>query len=155
MEERPSMASLPGAKGLYLNEKVKIAQPRAMVAYGEFGHIHPDGSLHAALSYERAMEAVDKGWAESHPWSDRDGLEGFVMLFTPKTMDEVDVTFQLIVDSYNFVAGRSVNASDFGKAETSDEEVEPDEDVNTTVEDGDDATIEDKGDAPVEESNDE
>ena len=47
---------------------------------------------------ERALEAVEKGWVE-RPWADqRDGWEGFVMLFTPQTMDELDVTFQLIIE---------------------------------------------------------
>jgi phospholipase/carboxylesterase len=32
------------------------------------------------------------------------------MLYTPRTMDELDVIWQLIVDSYNYVTGRSITA---------------------------------------------
>ena len=40
------------------------------------------------------------------------GMEGMVMLYTPRTMEELDVIFQLVVDSYNFVTGRSVKTAD-------------------------------------------
>jgi len=35
-----------------------------------------------------------------------------VMLYTPRTLEELDVIFQLVVDSYNFVTGRAVNAAE-------------------------------------------
>ncbi len=114
VENRPTIASLPGADGMWLSGETPVVQPEVIVAGREFAHIHPDGSLHAPLPYERALEAVEKGWAERHPWADqRDGWEGFVMLFTPQTMDELDVTFQLIIESYSHVTGRTVHASDF------------------------------------------
>ena len=114
VENRPTIVSLPGAEGMWISDGVSIAYPEVIVNGREFAHIHPDGSLHAPLPYERALEAVEKGWAERHPWADqRNGWDGFVMLFTPQSMDELDVTFQLIVESYNHVTGRAVRASDF------------------------------------------
>ncbi len=114
VENRPTIASLPGADGMWLSEEAPVARPEVIVAGREFAHIHPDGSLHLPLPYERALEAVEKGWAERHPWADqRDGWEGFVMLFTPQSMAELDVTYQLVVESYNHVTGRAVQASDF------------------------------------------
>jgi len=114
VENRPTIASLPGAKGMWLREEAPVARPEVIVTGREFAHIHPDGSLHAPLPIERALEAVEKGWAERHPWADeRDGWEGYVMLFTPQSLDELDVTFQLIVESYNHVTGRTVRAADF------------------------------------------
>ena len=114
VEKRPTIVSLPGADGMWLSDGVPLANPEGIVNGREFAHIHPDGSLHAPLPYERALEAVEKGWAERHPWAEqRDGWEGFVMLFTPQTMEELDVTFQLIVESYNHVTGRTVQASDY------------------------------------------
>ena len=66
----------------------------------EFAHLHPDGSLHASLSPERAREAVATGWATPHPWADqREGWEGFVMIYTPQSAEELEVVFHLIVDS--------------------------------------------------------
>ncbi|MBV7337836.1 phospholipase [Chloroflexi bacterium TSY] len=114
VENRPTIVSLPGAQGMWLSDGVPLAHAEVIVSGREFAHIHPDGSLHAPLPYERALEAVEKGWAERHPWADqRDGWEGFVMLFTPQSMAELDVIFQLIVESYNHVTGRTVQASDF------------------------------------------
>ena len=114
IENRPTIVSLPGAQGMWISDGVSLAHPEVIVSGREFAHIHPDGSLHAPLPYERALEAVEKGWAERHPWADqRDGWEGLVMLFTPRSMAELDITFQLIVDSYNYVTGRTIQASDY------------------------------------------
>src|SRR5687767_10707453 len=59
-----TVISVPGARALWLDEGLPLAHPEAIVAGREFAHIHPDGSLHAALSPERAREAIDAGWAE-------------------------------------------------------------------------------------------
>ena len=114
VEDRPTIVSLPGARGMWLEDDIALANPQAIVAGREFAHIHPDGSLHAPLPYERALEIAEKGWGERHPWADeREGWDGLVMLFTPQSMEELDITFQLIVESYNFVTGQTVQASDF------------------------------------------
>ena len=114
VDDRPTIVSLPGARGMWLSEDIALAHPEAIVNGREFAHIHPDGSLHAPLPYERALEVAEKGWGERHPWADdREGWDGFVMLFTPQSMNELDVTFQLIVESYNHVTGRKVQVADF------------------------------------------
>ena len=114
VEDRPTVVSLPGARGMWLSDELALAHPEAIVNGREFAHIHPDGSLHAPLPYERALEVAEKGWGERHPWADeREGWDGFVMLFTPQSMDELDVIFQLIVESYNHVTGETVQAADF------------------------------------------
>lgn len=114
VENRSTIASLPGALGMWLGDEAPLAHPEGIVSGREFAHIHPDGSLHIPLPYERALEAAEKGWAERHPWADeREGWEGLVMLFTPQSMAELDVAFQLIVESYNHVTGRTIQAVDF------------------------------------------
>ena len=114
VEDRPTIVSLPGARGMWLSDDIALAHPEAIVSGREFAHIHPDGSLHAPLPYERALEVTEKGWGERHPWADeREGWDGLVMLFTPQSMAELDVIFQLIVESYNHVTGQTVQASDF------------------------------------------
>src|SRR4026209_1591832 len=50
---RPTVISVPGARALWLDESLPLSHPEAIVAGREFAHIHPDGSLHAALSPER------------------------------------------------------------------------------------------------------
>ena len=113
VEDRPTVVSLPGGRGMWLNDDVDLARPDAVLVGREFAHIHADGSLHAPLSVERAMEVHEKGWGELHPWAgERAGFDGFVMLYTPLSMEELDITFQLIVESYNYVTGGTIQASD-------------------------------------------
>ena len=106
------MISVPGARALWLDDNTPLAHPEVIARGREFAHIHPDGSLHAVLSPERAREAVEKGWAEPHPIAQYAGWDGMVMLYTPLDMDELDVIFSLVVDSYNFVTGRLVSSSE-------------------------------------------
>lgn len=108
VEVRETVISLPGAKGFWINESVKIGRPEVIVGGREFAHMHPDGSLHASLSPEHAIEAVKSGWATFHPWSSqRPGWEGFVMIYTPVSKGELDVVVQLILRSYAYVVGES------------------------------------------------
>ncbi len=109
VEKRPTIVSLPGAMGMWLASDIPVAFPKAIVAGREFAHIHTDGSLHAAFTYERAVELDKKGWGERHPWADRfDGWEGLVMLYSVNTEEELDVLMQLVTESYNHVTGLSV-----------------------------------------------
>ncbi|MBI3286846.1 MAG: phospholipase [Chloroflexi bacterium] len=116
VERRPTIVSVPGAQALWLREGVPLAHPEAIAVGREFAHIHPDGSLHVSLPEERAREAIQAGWAEPHPMAQYMGNLGMVMLYTPRMMEELDVVFQLIVDSYNFVTGRGVNAAEIAEA---------------------------------------
>ena len=53
-------------------------------------------------------------WGELHPWVDRDNFwDGVVMIYTPETLDEVDVTVQLVVDAYNYITGADLDPADF------------------------------------------
>ena len=114
LDIRPTVISLPGATGFWLKDGLSLKRPDVIVGGREFAHVHPDGSLHASLPPKRAFEAVDAGWADRHPWADqREGWEGFVLLFSPRTMEELDVIFGLVVDGYNFVTGAELNAEDF------------------------------------------
>lgn len=114
VEDRPTIVSLPGARGMWLTDDIPLAHPEAIVSGREYAHIHPDGSLHAPLPYERALEVAERGWGERHPWADeREGWDGLVMLFTPQSKAELDIIFQLIIESYNHVTGQSVQATDF------------------------------------------
>jgi phospholipase/carboxylesterase len=113
IEDRPSVIS--SWRGLWLSEDVPVVQTEALIDEREFGHIHNDGSLHIFLDSRRAIQAVNTGWAIFHPFALQglQGWEGFVMLYTPQSMDELDVTFLLIVDGYNNVTGQMLLASDY------------------------------------------
>lgn len=104
-----TVVSLPGARGFRIVEGLSLARPDVIVGGREFAHMHPDGSLHASLSPERAREAVAAGWATPHPWaSRRPGWEGFVMIYTPVSGEELDVVFRLVEESFGFVTGRAM-----------------------------------------------
>lgn len=113
VEIRDTVISLPGALGFWLNDDVDLARPEVIVGGREFAHLHPDGSLHASLAPELAREAAKAGWAVAHPWADRrPGWEGFVMIFTPGSPDELDVVFDLVLASYGFVTGKNMFPKD-------------------------------------------
>ena len=103
-----TIVSLPGALGFWIDEDVDLAHPEAIVRGREFAHIHPDGSLHASLNPETAKIVSEKGWSIAHPWANqRPGWEGFVMIYTPTTQEELDVVFDLVLASYRYVTGRT------------------------------------------------
>lgn len=106
--DRPTVISVPGARALWLADDVELLRPEVILRGREFAHIHPDGSLHATLPSPRAEEAIAAGWAERHPIAEHLGIPGLVLLYTPHTMEELDVVVALVVDSYNFVTGRSI-----------------------------------------------
>ncbi len=98
--------SMPGVVGFQFDDGVPLARPDVIVGGREFAHLHADGSLHASLDPALARAAVDAGWAVAHPWAmQRDGWEGFVMIFTPTTPSEFEVVLQLVESSYSFVTG--------------------------------------------------
>ncbi len=72
------------------------------------GHIHADGSLHVNLPEERIRDVVNAEWGARHP-----SLDDYVYLFTPQPMDELAVTFRLVVEAYNYVTERDVQAGDY------------------------------------------
>ena len=102
-------------RGLWISEDLTVLEPDALIGGREFAHIHADGSLHIFLDRRRANEAVEAAWAIFHPYAVQglEGWDGFVMLYTPQSFDELDVTFQLIVDGYNNVTGQTIVATDY------------------------------------------
>ncbi|MCH7586884.1 MAG: phospholipase [Chloroflexi bacterium] len=117
VENRPSAFSLPGARGIWIGEEVQITRPDQIVSGREFAHIHPDGSLHASLPLDRALEANEAGWVESQPIAVQLGIPGLVMIYTPQTLEELETVLQLVVDSYNFVTGQNLTVSDLGSSQ--------------------------------------
>lgn len=108
VEIRDTVISLPGAKGFWLSDALPLVHPEIIIGGREFAHMHPDGSLHASLPIPLALEAIGKGWAIQHPWSkQRAGWDGFVMVYSPMTMAELDVVVELIYRSYDFITGRN------------------------------------------------
>ena len=108
---RPTIISLPGAEGFWISEDVELARPEVIVGGREFAHMHPDGSLHASLSPALAIQAAKAGWAVAHPWANqRPGWQGFVMIFTPANQEELDVVYELVVQSFAYVTGKDASS---------------------------------------------
>lgn len=106
---RPSMISVPGARGLML------APPRLgptdaflVPAMGEFAHLHPgyDGSLHLALPPALAAEAVAHGWAVAHPLAGVRLTPGMVLIYGPRTAEELDIVSAIAATSHAWAAGQ-------------------------------------------------
>ena len=56
-----------------------------------------------------SLQAVKAGWAIGHPWANqRPGWNGFVMIYTPASKAELDVVYQLVLESFNFVTGKNI-----------------------------------------------
>lgn len=106
VELRRTIVGRAGSTGFWLKDDINLVRPESIIRGREFAHVHPDGSLHASLPPELAVKAIEAGWAIHHPWAAKKrGLEGFVMIYTPATEDELNVVFELIKESYGFVAG--------------------------------------------------
>lgn len=114
VEDRESVRSLPGARALWLASDLELARAEVLGGTRELAHIHPDGSLHVWLPVESALEVDRTKWGELHPWVDRDGFwDGVVMVYTPETLAELDVTMRIIVDAYNHVTGADLDPQAF------------------------------------------
>lgn len=113
VQDSPSDRSLPGARGLALSGDLDLARPDVISGSREFAHIHPDGSLHVWAPVDLAREVHETKWGEIHPWVDQEGFwDGVVMVFTPETFEELEITIDIVVDAYNFVTGASLTPAD-------------------------------------------
>ena len=111
VEDRPSVISVHGSRGLWLRDDLSLRHPEHVSHGREFAHIHPDGSLHVTLPPERAREASDAGWGEPPPQGHGARHVGRIMLYTPLSPAELEVTFQLLAESYRFITGRDGSAA--------------------------------------------
>ncbi len=99
--EQPSQASLPGARGLTVAGELP-ARREAMIVGREFGHIHPGGSLHLRLPVGEAGDVVDESWGEYHPFALDGTIPGLVMVYAPRTAEDLDVVKTIIEASVVF-----------------------------------------------------
>ncbi len=114
IDEGESSLSLPGARSLLLSDGIELARPEVLPTGREFGHFHPDGSLHLWLAVERALEVHETTWGELHPVVERDDFwDGVVMVYVPETTAEADIALQLVADAYNYVVGVELDPSSF------------------------------------------
>ncbi|MEM6732289.1 MAG: hypothetical protein AAF658_12090 [Myxococcota bacterium] len=104
--------SVPGARALVLHGEVACNHEAFMVGR-EFAHIHPhpdSGSMHVQLPREDALEVAEKGWGEEHYLVAQGRLPiGLVMVFSPRTDDELGVVKEIVERSYEYAIGAHEN----------------------------------------------
>jgi len=102
----PSEIADPGAWAVFLDDQAPppgaVLLPPRLTA--EFAHLHPDGSLHLALSKAEQEELIGKDWGERHPL--HSPVINVVMLYAPRTIDELEVAKAVLDASYRYATGR-------------------------------------------------
>lgn len=105
--ERPSIISVPGARGLVLADDRPTGPATAFIRGREFAHFHPgpDWSLHVALPDSTADLAIDRGWAELHLVARTVSFPGsIVMVYAPRDRAEAEVVWTLLEASHRFAS---------------------------------------------------
>lgn len=98
-----SMRAPHGTIGLYLDPACACGEPRAFLLGHEFAHVHveDDGSLHAILPEPLRSEAMEKGWAEPHPFAGQPTVSlDTVMLYAPRDAGEAAIIASLVRRSW-------------------------------------------------------
>jgi Family of unknown function (DUF5519) len=101
--------SVPGARALWLRDAVTAGPTAAFMLKREFAHLHPgrDHSLHATLPPDLVDAAIEAGWAELHPVARMGYIPATtVMLYAPRTQDELEIVYGLLLASYRFAGGQ-------------------------------------------------
>ncbi|EZF30588.1 hypothetical protein H101_05788 [Trichophyton interdigitale H6] len=78
--------------------------PNRVTCNGEICHAHPiDGSIHMTLHPADVKLVIERGWGERHPlardswwWMFRLVPTGFVMIYAPRSKEELDSVVQII-----------------------------------------------------------
>lgn len=102
----PSHISVPGARGLTLDEPTGPAHAFLVPQAAEFAHLHPayDGSLHLALPPAQAADLVARGWGTPHPWAGTRLTPGFVMVFGPRDTAELEIVAGIVAASHAYAS---------------------------------------------------
>jgi len=107
--ERDSAISVKGARAFWLDEQLVKGPADSLIIEREFAHIHPrpDSSWHLQLPYDLAMLTVSAGWGEIHPvvWVG-DAPANSMMLYSPRTEEELEVIWTLVEESYRYATGQ-------------------------------------------------
>jgi phospholipase/carboxylesterase len=94
-----SRISVPGARGFFLADGA--GPPDAFMVGTEFAHLHPpaDGSLHVGLPPDVYGAVRSAGWGVPHP------LVHTMLLYGPRTPDELSVVWRVFLAAYAYASG--------------------------------------------------
>lgn len=108
----PAKTEGGAADGIYSRQELDtlnpaVKDPKNKILAGEVGHTHPqDGSAHVWLSEGDARRVVEAGWGERFPLAFVD--KGWIMVYTPRTMEEADVLESILKAGIGWVTGQKV-----------------------------------------------
>lgn len=108
LELRPSKTEGGSTDAIYAKPDIPqlnpLAQNNKTMLTTEIAHAHPsEGSLHVWLSEADAKIVVQKGWGMRFPLSFIP--KGWVMIYAPRTLEEVDVVETIVKAGIAFVSG--------------------------------------------------
>jgi hypothetical protein len=110
LELKPSKTEGGSTEAIYAKLDLPTIKEEAKtdrILTSEIAHAHPaDSSFHVWLSEADAKTVVEKGWGLRFPLSFVD--KGWVMVYAPRTMAEVDVVEQIVKAGIGNVAGVKV-----------------------------------------------
>ncbi|KAK5462743.1 hypothetical protein LTS15_002455 [Exophiala xenobiotica] len=107
LELRRSRSEGYSAEGIYAKESLstinaECAQQKFIGT--EVAHAHPaEGSLHVWLSEADAKVVVQSGWGQRFPLPGTP--KGWIMVYAPRTMEEVDVVERIVKAGIAWVSG--------------------------------------------------
>ena len=107
--EEPTRISVPASRALWLDESVN-AKPEAFMpppGSREFAHLHEDGSFHLVMEEADEEEVIRNGWGLPHMWKDRGVNE--ILVYAPRTVDEIEILKPVIEASYRFAMSGCAN----------------------------------------------
>jgi len=103
----PATVGVEGTRSLLLDRADATGPDAAYLLpdLGEFAHLHPDGSVHAALPDELAYDGIAKGWVVPHPLAGIRVRSGMVLVPGPRDEDEVGVVAGIVAAAHQFATG--------------------------------------------------
>ena len=108
VKSKQSRMASPQSRALCLPDAFAGGPPAAFIDAHEFCHLHPppEGSIHLTLHRDLRAQAIQLGWAEPHPVTRLGSMpETLVMVYAPRTEQELELVYRLIQGSYEFARG--------------------------------------------------
>jgi len=90
---------------LVMHHDIPTPHEAAKVAKREIVHIHrfKDFSMHVVLAPKDCKLVIEKGWGERHPVSGRSLPKEYLIIYAPRTAEELRVVGQIIRASVGFM----------------------------------------------------
>lgn len=115
IEERPTVISVRGARAAWIKDDYPRANFDVLQIGREFTHIHPldiygGGSQHLSLERQDCEKVIKKGWGEYHPMDPvafPNKKHGHIMVYAPRTKEELKVVKEITLKSYNLVTNQN------------------------------------------------